>query len=184
MRSKGLSCFPVNNRKKNRTRTTRQRVRELILRQRLAQQFFQTERHLFCNAAYKLLEYGCRVQRQEFLDNSLFDELNAFADDIDVIRDMNEHVIEYFEEKDAGRTIGFIKITGALQTPAALLARRSAAGSIGSNWALPQNGCSRRYGRWARSIHRNRDTRNLGVKSTRQAMQRACSAVRSRGPVN
>jgi hypothetical protein len=71
---------------------------ELILR-RLAQQFFQTERQLFCNAANQLLQYRQWVQRLGFLDDALFDELDKFADDIDVMRDMNEHAIEYFEGK-------------------------------------------------------------------------------------
>jgi hypothetical protein len=71
----------------------------LALSYRLAFQSFQTERHLFCNAAYKLLEYRQWVQRLGFLDEALFAELDKFAHDIGVMRDMNEHVIEYFEGK-------------------------------------------------------------------------------------
>ena len=63
---------------------------------RLAQQAFQTERHLFCNTAYKLLEHRRWVQDLGFLDHALFEELDKFARHIDVMRDMNEHVIEYF----------------------------------------------------------------------------------------
>jgi hypothetical protein len=66
---------------------------------RLAQQSFQTERHLFCNAAYKLLEHRRWVQDLEFIDDALFEELDQFARDIDVMRDMNEHAIEYFRGK-------------------------------------------------------------------------------------
>jgi hypothetical protein len=77
----------------------REVVSVLILSQRLAQQSFQTERHLFCNAANQLLEYRRWVQRLSFLDESLFTELDGFAHDIDVMRDMNEHTIEYFEGK-------------------------------------------------------------------------------------
>jgi hypothetical protein len=71
---------------------------EVILR-RLAQQFFQTERQLFCNAANQLLQHRQWVKRLGFLDDALFDELDKFADDIDVMRDMNEHAVEYFEGK-------------------------------------------------------------------------------------
>jgi len=71
--------------------------RESILRYRLANQSFQTERHLFCNAAHKLLEYRNWVQDLGFLDDALFEELDNFAHDIDVMRDMDEHVIEYFK---------------------------------------------------------------------------------------
>jgi hypothetical protein len=38
-------------------------------------------------------------EASRFLDDALFDELDKFADDIDVMRDMNEHAIEYFEGK-------------------------------------------------------------------------------------
>jgi hypothetical protein len=71
---------------------------DVILR-RLAQQFFETERELFCNAANQLLQHRQWVKRLGFLDDALFDELDKFADDIDVMRDMNEHAIEYFEGK-------------------------------------------------------------------------------------
>jgi hypothetical protein len=72
---------------------------ELILDQRLAHGFFQTERHLFCNVAYQLLEHRRWIKRLNFIDEALFLELDKFAHDIDVMRDMNEHVIEYFEGK-------------------------------------------------------------------------------------
>jgi hypothetical protein len=74
-------------------------MRELILQQRLAQQRFQTDRHLFCNAAYQLLEHRRWVKDLGFLDDALFEEFDKFADDIDVMRDMNEHAIEYFRGK-------------------------------------------------------------------------------------
>ena len=59
----------------------------------------QTERQLFCNAAQKLLEHRRWVQGLGFLDGALFRELDKFAHDINVMRDMNEHVIEYFRGK-------------------------------------------------------------------------------------
>jgi hypothetical protein len=43
---------------------------EVILR-RLAQQFFQTERQLFCNAANQLLQHKQWVKRLGFLDDAL-----------------------------------------------------------------------------------------------------------------
>jgi hypothetical protein len=76
-----------------------ERRRELIWDSTVAQQLFQTERHLFCNAAYQLLEYRRWANRLKFIDETLFVELDKFADDIDVMRDMNEHVVEYFEGK-------------------------------------------------------------------------------------
>jgi hypothetical protein len=77
----------------------RDEERDCIAATRLAQLSFRTERHLFCNAAYKLLEHRRWVQDLGFLDDALFEELHKFADDIAVMRDMNEHVIEYFRGK-------------------------------------------------------------------------------------
>jgi hypothetical protein len=54
---------------------------------------------LFCNAAYQLLQHRRWIKRLTFLDEALFAELDKFAHDIDVMRDMNEHTIEYFEGK-------------------------------------------------------------------------------------
>jgi hypothetical protein len=75
------------------------RLNPEVISRRLAQQFFQTERQLFCNAANQLLQHRQWVKRLGFLDDTFFDELDKFADDIDVMRDMNEHAIEYFEGK-------------------------------------------------------------------------------------
>jgi hypothetical protein len=68
-----------------------------FLSRRLAQQSFQTERQLFCNAANHLLQHRRWTKDLDFLDEALFHELDRFADDIDVMRDMNEHAIEYFK---------------------------------------------------------------------------------------
>jgi hypothetical protein len=70
---------------------------------RLVFGFFQTERHLFCNAAYQLMEHRRWIKRLNFIDEALFLELDKFAHDIDVMRDMNERVIEYFEGNAAAR---------------------------------------------------------------------------------
>jgi hypothetical protein len=91
--------FLADLRNRGAVRPTPEQRQEAILRDRLAQQFFQTERQLFCNAAYKLLEYREWVHRLGFLDDALFNEFDKFARDIDVMRDMNEHVVEYFEGK-------------------------------------------------------------------------------------
>jgi hypothetical protein len=57
---------------------------------------FQCERHLFCIAAHKLLEYRQWVKDLAFLNHHFFSEIDCFARDIHVMRDMNEHAIEYF----------------------------------------------------------------------------------------
>ena len=64
---------------------------------RLASERFQTERHLFCNAAFKLLEYSQWVRQLGLLDDATFVDLDLFADDIKVMRDKNVHEIEYFK---------------------------------------------------------------------------------------
>jgi hypothetical protein len=67
--------------------------------QRIAHGLFQAERQMFCNAAYKLLEHRKWVKRLGLLDDTLFSELDKFATDIDVMRDMNEHAVEYLQGK-------------------------------------------------------------------------------------
>jgi hypothetical protein len=74
-------------------------VKQHVLAVRLASERFQAERHLFCNAAFKLLEYSRWVRKLGLLDDSGFVELDRFAEDIKVMRDMNVHEIEYFQEK-------------------------------------------------------------------------------------
>jgi hypothetical protein len=54
---------------------------------RMAIERFQTERHLFCNAAFKLLEYSQWVRQLGLLDDATFIDLDRFADDIKVMRD-------------------------------------------------------------------------------------------------
>jgi hypothetical protein len=57
---------------------------------------FQRERHLFLISANKVLQYIDWVKRLDFLDNSIFDEFTTLRKDIKDLRDMNEHVVEYF----------------------------------------------------------------------------------------
>ena len=58
---------------------------------------FRSEGHLFAIAAYKLLEYRDWVQTFGLCASVDFGEVNGFsADDIKDLRDMREHVIDYF----------------------------------------------------------------------------------------
>jgi hypothetical protein len=76
-----------------------QEMSKLMSQYRLAFSSFETERQLFCNAAHKLLEHRIWVKQLGFIDEALFDDLDKFTDDIKVMRDMNEHAIEYFKGK-------------------------------------------------------------------------------------
>jgi hypothetical protein len=57
---------------------------------------FQFERHLFLIASCKLTEYADWACKLEFLDNSVFSDLFSLKTDIKALRDMNEHVVDYF----------------------------------------------------------------------------------------
>jgi hypothetical protein len=61
-----------------------------------ASRSFQRERHLFLTAAHKMLEHINWISKLSFIDSSVFAELKALENDIKELRDMNEHVIEYF----------------------------------------------------------------------------------------
>lgn len=57
---------------------------------------FQFERHLFLIASHKLTEYADWACKLEFLDNSVFSDLFSLKAEIKALRDMNEHVVDYF----------------------------------------------------------------------------------------
>ncbi|MGZ8300745.1 MAG: hypothetical protein ACXWU5_10220 [Rhodoplanes sp.] len=57
---------------------------------------FQRERHLFLIAAYKMLEYIDWIESLSFIDKSIFSEVLSYRKDIKDLRDMNEHVVDYF----------------------------------------------------------------------------------------
>lgn len=59
-------------------------------------QSFQRERHLFLIAAHKTIEYADWIVSLNFLDSSIFSEIFSFRNDVKDLRDMNEHVREYF----------------------------------------------------------------------------------------
>jgi hypothetical protein len=57
-----------------------------------------TECHFFCIAAYKLVQHRKWASRVGLCATIKFDEIDQFsAKDIRDLRDMREHVIEYFE---------------------------------------------------------------------------------------
>lgn len=60
---------------------------------------FQVNRHWFLIAANKLVEYIEWAKKLDYLDPSMFAEIDALADEIKKTRDMNEHVIDYFVGK-------------------------------------------------------------------------------------
>jgi hypothetical protein len=57
---------------------------------------FVCERHLFLIAANKLVEHIDWASSLGFLDTDVFLEMNVFSAEIKSLRDMNEHVVEYF----------------------------------------------------------------------------------------
>jgi hypothetical protein len=57
---------------------------------------FQRERHLFLIAANKVLQYIDWASQLAFLDAAIFAEFNELRPTIKDLRDMNEHVVEYF----------------------------------------------------------------------------------------
>lgn len=57
----------------------------------------QTEQHLFVIAANQFFKYRRWVGELDLVDNQIFCEIDAFGRDVDVLRDMKEHVVEYFK---------------------------------------------------------------------------------------
>ncbi|MGX4771847.1 hypothetical protein ACWAUC_18890 [Bradyrhizobium guangdongense] len=60
---------------------------------------FQAERHLFCVAAAKMLEHRRWIGDLDRVDSSVFAELDQFEADVQEMRNLNEHAIEYFRGK-------------------------------------------------------------------------------------
>ncbi len=63
---------------------------------RRAMHSFNAQRHLFINAAYQLVSYRRWVGRLGIVSNDAFREIDSFEADVDILRDKNEHAIEYF----------------------------------------------------------------------------------------
>jgi len=64
-----------------------------------AQGAFQADRHLFLISCWKVVEHIDWAKKLNFLDATRFDEFLKMREDIKVLRDLNEHVIEYFLAK-------------------------------------------------------------------------------------
>jgi hypothetical protein len=64
---------------------------------------FQVERHLFCIAANKIFEYRHWIARLGRFDMVVFEEIDVFEPHVKAMRDLNEHAIEYFEERGLRR---------------------------------------------------------------------------------
>jgi hypothetical protein len=77
--------------------TKPEELQRWLLARRLAMMNLQTEQHFFCVAANKLLDHRLWIRRLKLLDESVFEELDKFTEDIKVIRNMREHAIEYYE---------------------------------------------------------------------------------------
>jgi len=58
---------------------------------------FNTERHLFIDTAWKLIEHRKWVGKLGLLNNDAFRELDTFENDVNTLKDIQEHAIEYFE---------------------------------------------------------------------------------------
>ena len=61
-----------------------------------AQRAFYRGRHFFLIAAYKLIEYADWASDSGVVDKDNFSEIFSFRNDIKQMRDLNEHVVEYF----------------------------------------------------------------------------------------
>src|SRR5690349_6012759 len=57
---------------------------------------FQSERHLFLIATWKMIEHVDWVVKLQLLEKDLFANIEAFRNDAWLMRNKNEHVIEYF----------------------------------------------------------------------------------------
>jgi hypothetical protein len=58
---------------------------------------FKVERHLFCNAADQFFEHRRWLSRLGDFDEGVFAEIDPFEPNVNAMRDLNEHAIEYFE---------------------------------------------------------------------------------------
>lgn len=58
---------------------------------------FESERHSFLIAAHRLISFINWALELNFLDAQVFAEIKRFEPDIKTMRDLNEHVIEYFK---------------------------------------------------------------------------------------
>jgi hypothetical protein len=71
-----------------------------VLRQvRANKHTFDCQRHYFVLAANKLVEYRRWAGRLGLVDNSVFSEFDRYERAISELRDMNEHIIDYFRGK-------------------------------------------------------------------------------------
>lgn len=59
----------------------------------------QTEQHLFVIAANQFFKYRRWVGALDIIDNQIFCDIDAFGRDVNVLRDMKEHVVEYFKNE-------------------------------------------------------------------------------------
>jgi hypothetical protein len=58
---------------------------------------FKVERHLFCNASDQFFEHRRWLGRLGDFDEGIFAEIDIFEPNVNAMRDLNEHAIEYFE---------------------------------------------------------------------------------------
>jgi len=58
---------------------------------------FNTERHLFVDTAWKLIEHRKWVGKLGLFDDDVFRELDTFENDLTSLKDIQEHAIEYFD---------------------------------------------------------------------------------------
>lgn len=68
-----------------------------------ARRAFQRDRHFFLNAAKMLFEYRDWYVRVEPASEGAFDEIDHYRQHVISLRNMNEHVVEYFT--GSGRTL-------------------------------------------------------------------------------
>ena len=58
---------------------------------------FNTERHLFVDTAWKLIEHRKWVGTLGLFDNDVFRELDTFESDVHSLKDIQEQAMEYFD---------------------------------------------------------------------------------------
>jgi hypothetical protein len=76
---------------------------EVMQRVRANKHTFDCQRHYFVLAANKLVEYRRWAGRLGLAENTIFFELDSQEKAISELRDMNEHVIDYFRGKGKKR---------------------------------------------------------------------------------
>ena len=91
---------------------------EVVQQVRANKHNYFCQRHYFILAANKLIKYRQWCCRLGVVPNSVFSELDRYKTVVNELRDMNEHIIDYFRVAGKNKIIGFTPMTSAPRTQA------------------------------------------------------------------